>query len=74
MNKQIERGQAPKSMDRADAPHNADQLPHVHFKDNAGSLNNDGTIGHSGNWGRALTNAEMDWLKGNNWKLPSGYQ
>lgn len=66
MQKQVERGQAPRSVDRVDRarrPHEKDQ---VHFKDGS-ALNRDGTWKHGG---RALTNAEKDWLFENGWILP----
>jgi len=43
MQKQVERGQAPKDIDRVDNPHVPGQQPHIHFK-NGTSLNQDGTI------------------------------
>ena len=66
MQKQVERGQAPKSVDRVDRarfPHEKDQ---VHFKDGS-ALNFDGTWKHGG---RALTGAERDWLSYNGWSAP----
>jgi tetratricopeptide (TPR) repeat protein len=66
MHKQVERGQAPKSVDRVDRarfPHEKDQ---VHFKDGS-AINKDGTWKHGG---RKLTGAEKEWLIENGWKLP----
>ena len=66
MNKQVERGQAPKSVDRVDPARVPGEKPHVEFND-GNALNNDGTWKHGG---RALTNAERDWLVSNGWSLP----
>ena len=72
MQKQVERGQAPKSVLRVDSanPSQYDRFDHVHFK-------NDGKGNHAlynnGEWkhgGRPLTNAEKEWLIANEWKLP----
>ena len=40
MQKQVEKGQAPKEVDRVDGAHTEGQQPHVHFKDGT-SLNQD---------------------------------
>jgi hypothetical protein len=66
MNQQVMRGQAPKSVDRVDSPRFPNEKPHVEFKD-GNALNNDGTWKHGG---RALTNAEKEWIQKNGWKLP----
>jgi hypothetical protein len=66
MQKKVERGQAPKSVDRVDSPRFPNEKPHVEFKD-GNALNNDGTWKHGG---RALTNAEQEWLQTNGWQLP----
>jgi RHS repeat-associated protein len=61
MQKQVERGQAPRSVDRVDRarfPYEKDQL---RFKDGS-ALNYDGTWKHGG---RALTNIEAAWLTEN---------
>jgi hypothetical protein len=66
MNQQVQRGQAPKSVDRVDTPRFPNEKPHVEFKD-GNALNNDGTWKHGG---RELTNAEEDWITQNGWNLP----
>lgn len=66
MNQQVERGQAPKSVDRVDTPRFPNEKPHIEFKD-GNALNNDGTWKHGE---RVLTNAEEEWITGNGWKLP----
>lgn len=66
MQKQVERGQAPKSVERVDPARTAFEKPQVHFKDGS-ALNYDGTWKHGG---RALTNAEQNWLVQNGWRLP----
>lgn len=43
MQKQVERGKAPKSVDRVDKPHVEGQQPHIHFGENEAALNIDGT-------------------------------
>lgn len=66
MQKQVENGQAPKSVDRVDSPRFPHEKPHVEFND-GNALNNDGTWKHGG---RELTNVEKDWLLTNGWQLP----
>jgi hypothetical protein len=67
LQKQVEKGQAPKDVDRVDKPHVPGQKPHVHFKDGS-SLNNDGTVhdAHRGN--PDPSNKTIDWLNKNGWK------
>jgi RHS repeat-associated protein len=66
MQKQVEAGQAPKSVDRVDSPRFPYEKPHIEFED-GNALNNDGTWKHGG---RELTNAEKDWVTSNGWSLP----
>ena len=70
MNKQAERGQAPKTVDRADSGKFPGERSHVHFTDGR-ALYNDGTWKHVGpNQNPSLTRAEANWLNGNGWTLP----
>jgi RHS repeat-associated protein len=67
MQKQVEQGKAPKTIDRVDkgiGPHEKD---HVHFSDGS-ALNSDGTWKHGSH---TLTNAEKGWLQQNGWSLPT---
>lgn len=66
MNQQVQRGQAPNTVDRVDSARFPHEQPHIEFKD-GNALNIDGTWKHGG---RALTNAEADWISGNGWSLP----
>lgn len=66
LQKQVDRGQAPKSVDRVDSPRFPNEKPHIEFKD-GNALNSDGTWKHGG---RALTNAEKEWVVKNGWTLP----
>ena len=66
MQKQVERGQAPRSVDRVDRarfPYEKDQ---VYFKDGS-ALNYDGTWKHGG---RTITSVEAGWLTQNGWVVP----
>jgi hypothetical protein len=65
MQRQVERGQAPRSVDRVDPPHVRGDQPHVHFKDGY-ARNQNGTTRHGS--ARPLTGAEQKWLIGNGWK------
>ncbi|MGB7589537.1 MAG: hypothetical protein WBM00_12610 [Solirubrobacterales bacterium] len=67
MNKQIERGQAPKSATRAEPGRVRGEQDHINFGDRD-ALNADGTWKHGG---RDLTNGERDWLTHNGWKAPN---
>ncbi len=66
MQKQVEAGQAPNSVDRVDSPRFPYEKPHIEFND-GNALNNDGTWKHGG---RELTNTEKDWITNNGWSLP----
>ena len=60
MQKQVERGKAPREIERVDKPHQKGGQNHVHFKDGS-ALNIDGT------WKEGehiLTNKEIKFLKG----------
>jgi hypothetical protein len=66
--KEVERGKAPKSIDRFDKGHpQLREQPHVHFKD-GNALNQDGTWKHGP--GRQLTNDEKDFLTDFGWQAP----
>ena len=54
--KQVERGQAPKAVDRVDKPHVDGQQPHIHFGENEAALNIDGT------WHDAGKNQFRTWI------------
>ena len=62
MQKQVEKGQAPKEVDRVDGAHTEGQQPHVHFKDGT-ALNQDGTV-HDAHKGKPnLTNGTRKWVE-----------
>jgi hypothetical protein len=68
MQDQVERKQAPKSVDRVCEGRGPFEKDHVHFgRDEKHALNFDGTWKHGG---RPLTNAEADWITGHGWTLP----
>ena len=64
LKKAIEKGKAPKSIDRYDVGRGDYEKPHVHFKD-GNALNQDGSWKHGG---RDLTNKEKEFLKRYGWK------
>ncbi len=69
MQKEVERGQAPKTIERVDKGVDRPGLtekPHIHLDDGS-AINNDGTWKHGG---RALTEAEKQWILKSGWKLP----
>jgi hypothetical protein len=69
MQKEVERGQAPKTIERVDKGVDRPGLkekPHIHLEDGS-ALNNDGTWKHGG---RPLTEAEKRWILQSGWKLP----
>lgn len=68
MQKQVERGQAPKEVDRVDKPHIEGQQPHVHFKDGT-SQNIDGSVHDAHRGTPNLTNKVKKWLTNNGWKV-----
>ncbi len=66
MQKEVERGQAPRSVDRVDKGRGPYEQDHVEFK-SGDALNRDGTWKHGG---RDLTNGETDWITGHGWDVP----
>ena len=66
MQKEVERGQAPRSVDRVDPGRGTYEQDHVEFK-SGDALNRDGTWKHGG---RDLTNSERDWITGHGWDVP----
>ena len=66
LQKQVEKGQAPKEIDRVDKAHIDGQQPHVHFKDGT-SLNQDGTVHDAHNGVPNPSNATKEWLQTNGW-------
>ena len=67
LQKQVEKGQQPRGVDRVDPGNpNTGEMPHVHLNDGR-ALNQDGTWKHgSGN----VNNAVKEWLQQNGWKAP----
>ena len=68
MQKQVERGQAPKNIDRVDKPHVPGQQPHIHFKDGT-SLNQDGTIHDAHREIPNISNNVREWITQNGWEI-----
>lgn len=66
MQKEVERGQSPRSVDRVDKGRTYKEQDNVHFR-SGDALNRDGSWKHGG---RELTNAEKDWITGHGWSLP----
>jgi hypothetical protein len=68
MNKEIQRGQAPKGIERVDRtdPNIPGSQDHVHFTGERATLNRDGTWGH-GDGEVELTKKQREWLKGHGW-------
>ena len=67
LNRDIRKGKAPNTVDRADSPRISYEKPHVHFK-SGDALNSDGTWKHGG---RPLSNAEKSWLTSHGWAFPA---
>lgn len=69
MQKQVERGQAPRYVDRVDSAHDPNipkHKPHVHFKDGT-TMNFDGTIHDKSKGVPNITNKVKTWLESNGW-------
>ena len=64
MQREVEKGQAPKDVESVHAPKNG--KPHVHFKDGT-SMNNDGTPHDKGHGIPKLTKDVKKWLGKHNW-------
>lgn len=71
MQKQVERGQAPKEVDRVDKadPRQPNSKPHIHFGEGQRALNIDGTWADPGTL-PIITNKIAEWLLKNGWSLP----
>ena len=68
MQKQVERGQAPKEVDRVDKPHVEGQQPYIHFGDGT-SLNQDGSIHDAHRGTPNVSNKVKKWLEKNGWRV-----
>jgi len=69
MQKDVEKGKAPKGVDRVDPPHNPnvpDQKPHVHFTDGT-AMNYDGTPHDKSHGNPNITKKIAKWLESYNW-------
>jgi len=70
MQKQVEKGQAPRNVDRVDKGRGPFEQDHIHFEETKGkenALNRDGTWKHGG---RPLSSDEQMWITKNGWNLP----
>jgi hypothetical protein len=66
LQKQVEKGKAPKTVERVDPGIGPNEQDHIHFSDDS-ALNEDGTWKHGG---RPLSNAETEWIQENGWNTP----
>ena len=71
MQKQVEKGSAPKGIDRVDKPHTDTGQPHIHFGENDRALNLDGTWHDAGKNIPKITGAIKKWILKNGWSLPN---
>ena len=71
MQKQVEKGTAPKGIDRVDKPHTDTGQPHIHFGENDRALNLDGTWHDAGKNIPKVTGAIKKWILKNGWSLPN---
>ncbi|MCL1989645.1 MAG: RHS repeat-associated core domain-containing protein, partial [Defluviitaleaceae bacterium] len=66
MQQEVQRGQAPRGIDRVDRPHVPGQEPHVHFS-NGTSLNQSGTIHDAHRGIPNPTRSQIRWLDRHGW-------
>jgi hypothetical protein len=73
MNSEIQRGQAPRTVERVDTGKITGEQTHVHFDDGS-ALNFDGTWKHGPDRGgtHTISNAERDWLRRHGWPIIPG--
>ena len=64
MQKQVERGKAPREIERVDKPHQKGGQNHVHFKDGT-SLNKDGSVHDAHRGTPNPSRASKEWLINN---------
>lgn len=67
MQRQVEKGKAPKEIERVDKAHQKGGQNHVHFK-NETSLNPDGTVHDAHKGIPNPSNASKEWLRDNGWR------
>ncbi|HYW12862.1 MAG TPA: RHS repeat-associated core domain-containing protein [Longimicrobium sp.] len=67
MQREVERGQAPRTVDRVDQGRGPYEKDHVEFL-SGDALNRDGSWKHGG---RSLSNAEQAWIRKHEWSLPN---
>jgi hypothetical protein len=67
LQQQVEKGKAPRTVDRVDRGKIYGEKDHIHFKDGS-ALNKDGTWKHGE---KELTKAEKEWIEDNGWETPS---
>jgi hypothetical protein len=70
MQREVEKGQAPKDVDRVDPAHNPEvpnQQPHVHYGDGT-ATNQDGTVHDAHKGIPDLTKKVVNWLEKHGWK------
>ena len=68
MNKQIQKGQAPRGVKRVDNPDSQYAEPHVHFEDGT-SITQSGKIHDANHGSPKLTRPILEWLHNNGWCL-----
>ena len=66
MQREVEKGQAPREVDSVHNPHVNGQKPHVHFKDGT-SMNYDGTIHDKLGGVPTISRAIAEWLGKHGW-------
>ncbi|KKJ77347.1 hypothetical protein WH95_06430, partial [Kiloniella litopenaei] len=69
MQKEVEKGQAPKDVDRVDPPHIDGQEPHIHYKDGTSS-NQSGSTHDKYKGSPNPSNKTRKWLKKHGWTPP----
>ena len=67
MQKQVQKGKAPKEVKRVDKGKIFGEQDHVHLDDGR-AINKDGTFKHNPSGNNNISNAVKDWLKKNGWK------
>lgn len=73
MQNQVNKGQAPKGVDRVDPadPNIPDSQAHIHFGENEAALNQDDTWHDAGKPHPNITNKIAEWITKNGWNLPN---
>lgn len=69
MQREVERGRAPREVDRVDGPHPGTPEPHVHYRDGTSSTQS-GRVHDAGHGHPNPSKKTREWLNNHGWTPP----